>query len=141
MPDKKKVPLIEGLFTWPSDKPQLIASRCKKCGALFFPKVPYCGNPDCPKDKANMELVNISNTGTIYTYTVHQYAPAFPFRMEPFKPYGVAMVDVPEGLRVLGMTTTTEGLKIGQKVEMTVGTLYEDAENAYITWMWKPVEK
>jgi len=141
MPDKKKVPLIEGLFTWPSDKPQLIASRCKKCGALFFPKVPYCGNPDCPKDKANMELVNISNTGTIYTYTIHQYAPAIPFKMDPFKPYGVAMVDVPEGLRVLGMTTTTEGLKIGQKVEMTVGTLYEDAENAYITWVWKPVEK
>lgn len=141
MPDKKKVPLIEGLFTWPSDRPQLIASRCKKCGALFFPKVPYCGNPDCPKDKANMELVNISNTGIIYTYTIHQYAPAIPFKMDPFKPYGVAMVDVPEGLRVLGMTTTTEGLKIGQKVEMTVGTLYEDAENAYITWMWKPVEK
>ncbi|MEW6142609.1 MAG: OB-fold domain-containing protein [Chloroflexota bacterium] len=140
MPDKKNVPLIEGLFTWPSDKPQLIASRCKKCGALFFPKVPYCGNPDCPKDKANMELVNISNTGTIYTYTIHQYAPAIPFKMDPFKPYGVVMVDVPEGLRVLGMTTTTEGLKIGQKVEMTVGTLYEDAENAYITWMWKPVE-
>ncbi|MCX8126201.1 MAG: OB-fold domain-containing protein, partial [Dehalococcoidia bacterium] len=77
----------------------------------------------------------------IYTYTIHQYAPAIPFRMEPFRPYGVAMVDVPEGLRVLGMTTTTEGLRIGQKVEMTVGTLYEDAENAYITWMWKPVEK
>jgi len=141
MPDKKKVPLIEGLFTWPSDKPQLIASRCKKCGALFFPKVPYCGNPDCPKDKANMELVNISNTGTIYTYTIHNYAPAIPFKMDPFKPYGVAMVDVLEGLRVLGMTTTIEGLKIGQKVEMTVGTLYEDTENAYITWMWKPVEK
>jgi hypothetical protein len=26
-------------------------------------------------------------------------------------------------------------------LEMTVGKLYEDAENEYITWMWKPVEK
>ena len=44
-------------------------------------------------------------------------------------------------MRVLGMTTTIEGLKIGQTVEMTIGKLYEDAENEYITWMWKPVGK
>jgi len=44
-------------------------------------------------------------------------------------------------MRVLGMTTTTEGLKIGQQLEMTVGKLYEDAENEYITWMWKPAGK
>lgn len=138
---KKQVPIIEGLFTWPSDKPQLVASKCKKCGAYFFPKVPYCGNPDCTKDKANMEVTPLSNRGKMYTYTIHTAQPAHPFRMEPFKPYGVAMVDVPEGMRVLGMTTTTEGLKIGQTVEMTVGKLYEDAENEYITWMWKPVEK
>ncbi|MBM4444182.1 MAG: Zn-ribbon domain-containing OB-fold protein [Chloroflexi bacterium] len=138
---KQQVPIIEGLFTWPSQKPQLLASKCKKCGSYFFPKVAYCGNPDCPKDKANMEVVPLSNTGKMYTFTIHTAQPAHPFRMEPFKPYGVAMVDVPEGMRVLGMTTTTEGLKIGQAVEMTVGKLYEDAENEYITWMWKPVEK
>lgn len=138
---KKQVPIIEGLFTWPAEKPQLIASRCKKCGAYFFPKTPYCGNPDCPKDKANIEIVPLSNTGTMYTFTIHTAQPAPPFRMEPFRPYGVAMVDVPEGMRVLGMTTTIEGLRIGQKVEMTVGKLYEDTETEYITWMWKPVEK
>jgi uncharacterized OB-fold protein len=138
---KKQVPIIEGLFTWPADKPQLLASKCKKCGAYFFPTVPFCGNPDCAKDKANMEVVPLSNTGTMYTYTIHTAQPAVPFKMDPFKAYGVAMVDVPEGMRVLGMTTTIEGLEIGQTVEMTIGKLYEDAENEYITWMWKPVGK
>ncbi len=138
---KKQVPIIDGLFTWPADKPQLLASKCTKCGAYFFPAVAFCGNPDCPKDRANMQVVPVSNQGTLYTYTIHTAQPAAPFRMEPFQPYGVAMVDVAEGLRVLGMTTTTEGLEIGQKLEMTVGKLYEDAENEYITWMWKPVGK
>jgi len=59
--------------------------------------------------------------------------------MEPFEPYGIAMVDTEEGLRVLGMLTSTENLKPGMKVEMTTGRLYEDEENEYITWMWKPV--
>ena len=138
---KKQVPIIDGLFTWPADKPQLLASKCKKCGAYFVPTVPFCGNPDCPKDKANMDVVPLSNAGTLYSFTIHTAQPAAPFKMDPFKAYGVAMVDVAEGMRVLGMTTTTEGLKIGQKVQMTVGKLYEDAENEYITWMWKPVEK
>jgi uncharacterized protein len=138
---KKQVPMIDGLFTWPADKPQLLASKCKKCGAYFFPTIPFCGNPDCEKDKANMEVVPLSNSGVLYSYTIHTAQPAAPFKMDPFKPYGVVMVDVPEGMRVLGMTTTTEGLKIGQKLEMTVGKLYEDAENEYITWMWKPAGK
>jgi len=140
MPDKKKVPLIEGLFTWPSDKPQLIGSKCKKCGSLAFPKVTYCVNPDCEKVKENIEEVKLSNTGTIFTHTIHTYAPSVPFKLDPFKPYGIAMVDLPDGIRVLGMLTTTEGIKIGMPVEMTVGTLYEDAENAYITWQFKPVQ-
>jgi uncharacterized OB-fold protein len=88
-----------------------------------------------------MEVVPLSNTGKLYSYTIHTAQPAAPFKMDPFKPYGVAMVDVAEGMRVLGMTTTTEGLKIGQQLQMTVGKLYEDAENEYITWMWKPVGK
>ncbi len=138
MPEKKKVPLIEGLFTWPAEKPQLIGSRCKKCGALAFPKTTYCVNPDCEKVKENVEEIKFSNKGVLYTHTVHQYAPSVPFKLDPFKPYGVAMVDLPEGIRVLGMLTTTEGIKIGMPVEMTVGKMYEDQDNEYITWMWQP---
>ena len=49
MADKEKKPMVEGLFTWPSDEPRLIASRCKKCGTVAFPKFPICNNPDCDK--------------------------------------------------------------------------------------------
>ena len=136
---KKQVPIIEGLFTWPSDKPQLIASRCTKCGTVTFPKAAFCANPDCEKKRENVEVVNLSNTGTLWTFTTQIYAPPVPFKKDPFEPYGIAMVDTEEGLRVLGLlTVSTDELQLGQKMEMTVGKLYEDEENEYITWMWKP---
>jgi uncharacterized OB-fold protein len=139
MPAKKQVPIIEGLFTWPSDKPQLIASRCKKCGTVTFPKAAFCANPDCEKVRENVEVIKLSNRGTIWTWTVQIYAPPAPFKKEPFEPYGIGMIDTEEGLRVLGILTATDNVRIGMPVEMTVGKLYEDDENEYITWMWKPV--
>lgn len=139
MAAKKQVPIIEGLFTWPSDKPQLIASRCKKCGTVTFPKAAFCANPSCEKKRENVEVIQLSNTGKLWTFTTQVYAPPPPFKKEPFEPYGIAMVDTEEGLRVLGILTTDENLELGMKVEMTTGKLYEDEENEYITWMWKPV--
>lgn len=139
MAAKKQVPIIEGLFTWPSDKPQLIASRCKKCGAVSFPKAAFCGNPDCEKVRENIEEIKLSNSGTLWSFTTQIYAPPAPFKKEPFEPYGIGMVDTEEGLRVLGILTSNDNLKVGMKVEMTTGKLYEDEENEYITWMWKPV--
>ena len=139
MAAKKQVPIIEGLFTWPSDKPQLIASRCKKCKAVSFPKAAFCGNPDCEKLRENVEEIKLSNSGTLWSFTTQIYAPPAPFKKEPFEPYGIGMVDTEEGLRVLGILTSNDNLKVGMKVEMTAGKLYEDEENEYITWMWKPV--
>jgi len=139
MAAKKQVPIIEGLFTWPSDKPQLIASRCKKCRTVSFPKAAFCGNPDCEKLRENVEVIKLSNSGTLWSFTTQIYAPPEPFKKEPFEPYGIGMVDTEEGLRVLGILTSNDNLKVGMKVEMTAEKLYEDEENEYITWMWKPV--
>lgn len=139
MAAKKQVPIIEGLFTWPSDKPQLVASGCKKCGTLSFPKAAFCANPACPKVRENIEEIKLSNRGKLWTWTVQIYAPPEPFKKEPFEPYGIAMVDTEEGLRVLGILSSTDNVKLGMSVELTTGKLYEDEENEYITWMWKPV--
>ncbi len=137
---KVKVPIVEGLFTWPSDNPRLIASRCKKCGTVVFPKMPFCNNPDCEKKRENVEEILLNKKGKIFTYTYQIYAPKEPFKMEPFEPYGMAMIDFPEGVRLLGMCAGGVGaLKIGMDVEIMVGRLYEDKENEYITYMFKPL--
>ncbi len=139
MSGKNSVPLIEGLFTCPSDEPRLIASKCKKCGSLAFPKSPYCTNPDCVKDTANVEVIELANRAKLHTWTVQVYPPAPPFKMEPFEPFPIGMLDLPEGLRILGMLTTDKGLGFGMELEMTIRKLFEDEENEYLTWVWKPV--
>lgn len=138
--EKEKVPLIEGLFTWPSDSPKLIVSRCKKCGTVAFPAFPFCHNPKCEKVRENMEKVELSRRGVLYSYAYQHYQAPAPFRYEPFRPYAVGMVDFPEGIRIWGMVTRAEGLKIGMPVETTVGKLYEEEGKEYITWMWKPLD-
>ena len=136
---KNMVPLAEGLFTWPSDQPRLIGSRCKKCGTPAFPASPYCTNPDCEKKTENVEQIELSNKATLYTFAVQAYPMPEPFKMEPFEPFPLGMLDFPEGLRILGMLTTDQ-VEIGMEMEMTVKKLYEDEENEYITWAWKPVK-
>jgi len=137
---KHKNPIIEGLFTCPPEKTSLLASRCRKCGTLAFPKKPFCPNPDCEKSRENIEEIRLSNTGTVYSYTVQQYQPPEPFRMEPAGPYALGMVDFPEGLRVWGIFTRKDRLRIGMAVETVAGKLFEDADAEYVTWMWKPID-
>ena len=31
-------------------------------------------------------------------------------------------------------------LSVGQEMQLVLGTLYEDDENEYVVWKWKPVE-
>ena len=38
----RQIPIAEGLFTWPADKPALLASRCKACGIANFPAAASC---------------------------------------------------------------------------------------------------
>jgi len=140
MTTENKVPVIEGLFTWPSEEPRIIASRCKKCGTVAFPKAPFCPNPDCEKVRENVEEVELSKKGKLYSYTFQRYQPPAPFRYEPFQPYALGMVDFPEGIRIWGIITRMENLKIGMEMETTVGKLYEDGGNEYITWMWNPID-
>jgi len=136
---KNKVPLVPNLFTF-TDTPHLLASHCKKCGSYSFPKSAYCTNPDCPKDLANVEIVELSNKAKIYTWTVQVYPPSLPFKMDPFTPFPIGMLDFPEGIRILGMLTT-EKVDFGTEMEMTTKKLYEDGNNEYYTWVWKPAGK
>src|SRR3972149_9483728 len=96
MTAKRKVPLIAGLFTWPTNDPRIIASRCKKCGTAAFPKFPFCPNPDCEKVRENVENIELSKTGTLYSFTTQLYPAPAPFRYEPLKPYALGMADFPE---------------------------------------------
>lgn len=135
---KKQIPVEEGLFTWASGEPRLIASRCKSCGTHSFPKSYSCPNPDC--DAKDVEEVLLSRRGKLASYTIERVGPPL-FRMEPFKPFAIGLVELPEGIDVLGILTTTENLKIGIGMEMVVEGLYTEGENEVVTWKFRPLEE
>lgn len=91
----------------------LVGSRCRGCGAHYFPQRRACAR--CLSE--DLERVALSTRGRIYTYTVvHQSTPEFPV------PYVLAYVDLPEGARVPGQVVGCEPgeLELDMPVELAV---------------------
>lgn len=135
-------PAIEGWFTT-GPEPALIGSRCTGCGSVFFPRTEgFCRNPVC--DSETFDEVELSRRGRVWSYTDAQYQPPPPYISvsDPFEPFALAAVELPEGLVVLGQVAAGYGvadLRVGQEAELVVETLYTDDEGERTVWRWKPV--
>jgi uncharacterized protein len=140
--DKKKIPAVKDAFTWPSAEPRFIASRCKQCGTVSFPKSPVCGNPNC-NDKTQVEDTLLSPQGKLLSYTLICYPPPPPFvAPKPFVPFSIGDVEFAEGVAIIGQMTGRkyEDLKVGMKVEMVVDKLFEDEQgNEVVGWKFRPL--
>lgn len=141
---KQRVPAVEGLFTMDEADPHLIGGRSSN-GSYFFPK--DLGGTDPYSDGGPLDEVELSNRGRIWSYTNSAYPPPPPFVVttEPFEPVVIAAVELDvEKMVVLGQVVpgyTVDDLKVGMPVQMVLDTLYEDDENEYVVWKWKPVEE
>ncbi len=135
------VPVAEGLFTETADGPRLLGSKCASCGTPYFPRSAVCHSPDCRESK--MEEASFGPRGTLWSCAIQNYPPPLPARYEePYTPYALGMVDMPEGLRVLGRISTDdpEGVQVGAEVELVLERLYLDEnENEVITWKFRPI--
>lgn len=137
-----RVPITEGLFTWPSDNPALLGSRCRECGIATFPVAESC--MACSGQDVAVE--ELPRRGTLWTWTVQQFMPKTPYNSgetpETFKPYGVGYVELPGGVRVEGRLTESDParLSIGMEMELLVDT-YRTEENGdeIVSFFFKPV--
>jgi uncharacterized OB-fold protein len=129
-----RVMVRDGLFT-DSDPPTLLASRCTNCGNVLFPRADactYCATEDS-------EPIELSRGGTLWAWTAVT-APPPGYRGEV--PFGVGVVELPEGVRVI--TRLTEGvpaaLDLGQAMELRVVPLHTDDDgNDVVTYAFAPV--
>ncbi len=116
------VPLRPGLFeTDAAGAVRLVASRCRECGAHFFPRRLVCAR--CLS--RDMATVPLGTRGILYTYTtVYQSTPEFP------TPYLLAYVDLPEGVRLLAQLTGVppDQVRIGMLLELRIEPVHTDAE-------------
>ena len=69
-----QVPVAEGIFTWPSDEPQLIGSRCTACGIVTFPAQDSC--PRCASTEMAEHL--LARRGRLWAWTTQDFPPPSP---------------------------------------------------------------
>jgi uncharacterized protein len=119
----------DGLFS-DGDPPALLASRCTHCGNVLFPRVDactYCATED-------PEPVELSRPGTLWAWTA---VTAPPPGYEGDVPFGVGVVELPEGVRVITRLTESDpgALAAGQPMELRVVALHDDV----VTYAYAPV--
>lgn len=151
---KSRRPAVEGWFTTNptstadlpvgADPVALIGTRCVDSGTYFFPPERVMSRAP---GFADSELVDVelSTRGRLWSYTDAQYQPPEPFvaPSDPYVPFCLAAVELEaEKLVVLGQVVDGVGvddLLIGMEMELVLGTLFEDDENEYVIWKWRPV--
>jgi uncharacterized OB-fold protein len=110
---------------------------------VFFPPTEgFCRNPACAGE--DFEATELSRRGRVWSYTDAQYQPPPPYipAAEPYVPFALAAVELPEGIVVLGQLADGYGVddvRVGSEVEVVVETLYTDESGERTIWRWKPV--
>jgi uncharacterized protein len=138
-----QIPAVDGWFTTDA-APRLIGSRCTACGTKFFPRRDLaCADPAC--GGTDLEDVELSRTGTLWSYTDNRYQPPPPYvSSDPFEPYRIAAVELDEEkIVVLGQVPADvdpDSLRVGLPMELVVDTLFEDDEHQYLVWKWRPAQ-
>jgi uncharacterized protein len=136
--------ITEGLFRVDGDRAVLFASRRRSSGVVKFPAERpelFDGDPDT---QADIEAIELSTTGTLYTYTTQEFAPPLPYKgnRDPkvFKPYIVGFVELAEGLLVesLIVGASPAELRVGQSLVSTTTTLETEAGESLLTYAFRP---
>ena len=116
----------------------LLGFRCLDCNVHVFGPATFCQG--CTSN--NLEPVDLSNKGILYSYTVVRVPPSgWPGQI----PYVLGQVELPEGPQVLAeVIDCLEGeLTIGMPVElalMTVKIVDESSEKVVYKWKPEPAE-
>lgn len=139
--------ITEGLFRVDGDRAILFASRRRSTGVVKFPAeraVLFDGDPETQDD---IEAIELSTEGTLYTYTTQEFAPPLPYKgnrdPKTFKPYVVGFVELPEHVLVetLIVGASADQLRIGQRLESTTTTLDTDDGTSLTTFAFRPAEQ
>ena len=64
----------------------------------------------------------MSGSGTLYSYTVQRYQPPPIFALADWAPYALGLVDLGQGLRVLGMVRGVAPEEVWAELDRRFGT-------------------
>ncbi len=136
----QRVPVREGLFSGPlSDlgRVTLAGCRCSSCGETSLGAKSLC--PNCGKE--TVTEIPLGKRGTLWTYTIVRHRPPGNYKgPEPFVPFGLGLVELPEGVRVMAPIHCDIGqLKIGLPLRFTA-YVRKDADREVVAFSFEPEE-
>ena len=136
-----RVPVAEGVFTWPSDRPQLIGSRCAACGIVTFPAQDSC--PRCAATEMTEHL--LARRGRLWAWTTQSFPPPSPpysgATGTAFVPFGVGYIDLGD-VKVEAHLTEADPDRLahGMEMELDVVPFRTEADGTEIvTFAFRPV--
>jgi uncharacterized OB-fold protein len=139
--EKKQLPIREDLFKTPLsplEQVTLIGSECKDCSEISLGKRQTCSN--C--GGKDLEEIPLSRKGKLWTYTIIRHKPPGDYRgPDPFTPFGLGLVELPEGIRVLSpIQCELKKISIGMELELEVYPLYTDEnKNEVMAFRFRPI--
>ena len=132
--------IAEGLFRVEDGRAVLFGSRRRSTGVVKFP----AERPELFDGDDDIEPIELSTAGTLYTYTTQEFPPPLPYRgvRDPaeFKPYVVGFVQLDEGVVVesLIVNVTAGDLRIGQALVSTTSELKTADGQTLTTFAFQP---
>lgn len=136
-----RTPVVEGLFAETADGARLLGSRCAACDTPYFPRVDRCRNPECERG----EIVDhaFGPRGVLWSRAIQNYPPPKPALYdEPYIPYAIGVVDMNEGLRVVGRIDSDdpEAVAAGANVELVIEPIgHDDDGSERLSWKFRPL--
>lgn len=111
---------------------ELRIQRCGECGALRHPPGPACLSCGIT---SKQEYQVAAGTGTVYSYVVHRHPPV-PGKQLPIT---VALVELPEGVRVMAELTGIDPDKV--HIGLPVRTSFIRIDDGLVLPGWRPDER
>jgi uncharacterized protein len=110
---------------------ELRIQKCNHCGALRFPPGPACQSCDA-YDRGH---VVAAGTGTVFSYVVHRHPPV------PGKelPIVIALIDLDEGVRMVGEVVDVADSEIGIGMRLRVD--FNRVDDELTLPVWRPADE
>jgi uncharacterized OB-fold protein len=117
---------------------RLAGCRCDNCGETSLGRKVQC--PNCGRE--TVHDIPLSPTGTLWTFTVARHRPPGDYRgPEPFSPFGLGLVELPEGLRVLSpLDADVDALRIGMPMRFAPYVRTDPDGREVVAFTFVPVD-
>ena len=121
------------------DRVSLAGSKCSKCGETALGTVSTC--PNC--GGGEMKSLPLSKEGVLWTYTVVRHKPPGDYLgPDPFVPFAMGLVELPEKIRVLAtLECSIDDVKVGMPLKLRPYVCVDKQARDVVAFTFEPKDK